>query len=457
MGWASKRKIFILTSIFGILFLLLYIPFLFFWYEGPTCFDGKQNGDELGVDCGGSCALLCIEQVKGPVVLFKEVFEVSKQDQVYSVVAYIENQNILSQAKNVSYKFELYSSSGELITERTGRTDIPKNTRFAIFEGNIATSVVPTHVEFLFTSIPRWYDNTDPVPEIQVLQKALQDEETAPRAFATVYNNSLLSFSRVDFVAIVYDENNRPIGASKTFVSPLVRGERKGIAFTWPQPLTSDVVSCTLPIDVMLVIDRSGSMNDDSMIPPQPLTAVKEAAGAFVSQLEGDNVGLVSFATEATVPVEAPLSSNTALVSQKIQDIEIKTPDHEQHTNLADGIKKAIDELGSSRQNSEYQDVIIALTDGLVSRPLKEGDEMYSETYTLSVAKEARLKGMKVYVIGLGGAVDGGFLQQVSSTPSDYYFAPEREDVHSVYAQLAESLCKNRPQVLDIIPQFIVE
>ena len=59
--------------------------------QAPTCTDGKQNGDELGVDCGGGCVDFCSNQITMPTVLWSRAFPVTTN--VYNATAYIENKN----------------------------------------------------------------------------------------------------------------------------------------------------------------------------------------------------------------------------------------------------------------------------------------------------------------------------------------------------------------------------
>ena len=59
MSWASNRRLaYISVVLFGVLAVVLFVGLVVF-YEAPTCFDGKRNGTEEGVDCGGSCDLIC--------------------------------------------------------------------------------------------------------------------------------------------------------------------------------------------------------------------------------------------------------------------------------------------------------------------------------------------------------------------------------------------------------------
>ena len=82
LGWAQRRKFLYYTVaiIIGAVFLIFVYESLF--TAPPTCFDKKQNGNEIGVDCGGSCSLVCPSATRAPAVLwarayFGEMTEVS--------------------------------------------------------------------------------------------------------------------------------------------------------------------------------------------------------------------------------------------------------------------------------------------------------------------------------------------------------------------------------------------
>ena len=76
MTWALKRQIFyvgVLVLFFSIAGFLIIYPKL---SKSPTCFDGRQNGEELGVDCGGACAKACVAQVDNISVLWSRAFKI---------------------------------------------------------------------------------------------------------------------------------------------------------------------------------------------------------------------------------------------------------------------------------------------------------------------------------------------------------------------------------------------
>jgi hypothetical protein len=75
-SWASRRRRLYFEGALGT-FTLIVVAIWFLNLERPTCFDGRNNQDELGVDCGGSCAIFCPAQVLGPVVRWSRMFEVT--------------------------------------------------------------------------------------------------------------------------------------------------------------------------------------------------------------------------------------------------------------------------------------------------------------------------------------------------------------------------------------------
>ena len=131
-SWRALRRL-----LYGGVFILIValIGAGIFWqlfYKTPTCSDGKKNGDETGVDCGGSCKLLCTSDALTPVVLWSKIFKISGD--IYSAVAYIQNPNINSKNEKAAYQFRVYDINNKLITVKEGQTSIPKNKKFAVFE-----------------------------------------------------------------------------------------------------------------------------------------------------------------------------------------------------------------------------------------------------------------------------------------------------------------------------------
>lgn len=242
LAWSSKRKITYL-SIF--LVLVFSAGTLFLWpyfNREPTCFDGKQNGDESGIDCGGSCRLVCSSENYRLVTLWSRAFPVT--DGTYNIMAYVENQNRDSGIAKINYEFRVYDENNIFLARREGSTFITSNDRSAIFEGGIlAGNRKPSRVDFTFTSAPVWLKiNREQrnALSVSVENKVVSNVFETPKVTADVVNKTLLNIYNIDVFIILYDENDNVINISKTFIEYLPKNSRKPVVFTWPESLSKN-------------------------------------------------------------------------------------------------------------------------------------------------------------------------------------------------------------------------
>ena len=154
---------------------------------------------------------------------------------------------------------------------------------------------------------------------------------------------------KIEVIVAVFDGSDNVIASSRTFIESLKKDENTNIFFTWPKPFKLSSKFCEKPSDVMLLIDRSGSMSSISNNPPEPLSTAKNAAMSFIDQLgPKDKVGVVSFATNAKDPIDLNLTSDLALAKQPVGSITIE-PSSTQYTNTYDALHFAWQELVSVR------------------------------------------------------------------------------------------------------------
>jgi hypothetical protein len=250
MSWGTNRRNAVLFTTFLFIFIpVAFISFLLF-YNPPTCFDGKQNGNESGVDCGGSCQLVCTTQAYDPVVLWERYFRVD--DGLYNVLAYVENPNPTAEVVNAKYVFKLYNEENVLIGEKSGTVTLgPKSVRPIIENGIETFRQVPTRVSFEFVG-DLVFEKKDPKDALVIIKdEIVENEQTAPRVRAKIQNISLQSLRDIDVIVIAYDVFDNVLGTSSTFVPTLGSEETRDIVFTWPQPFPEDVVR----IEVIPVYD----------------------------------------------------------------------------------------------------------------------------------------------------------------------------------------------------------
>jgi hypothetical protein len=251
--WSRRRKRIILSLIIFVLVFLIGVPLFLLFYRAPTCFDGKQNGNEIGVDCGGSCQLLCTAESL-PLILKGDPRILKVKDNTFELVVLIENSNINGEIYRAGYIFKLYNSSSPIpLKVIEGETYVPRGATFAIFEGPfiLRDLAVPERVTFEWKNETIiWQKGAKQVPELVIKNLTLSREDTNPRLDTQVENTSLENVSNVEFIALISGRSGNIFAASKTFVDKLSAGESAPIAFTWPNPFVETVLDTDIIIRI---------------------------------------------------------------------------------------------------------------------------------------------------------------------------------------------------------------
>lgn len=444
-SWAFWRRAQYIAFFSFVLLLLTGFLYYKFLYTLPTCFDGRENGMETGVDCGGGCTRICAFEVTQPEVQWARSFKITEGQ--YNAVAYVENRNMRAATPELQYTFSLYDDAG-LIVERSGVTVLPPDSVYPIFEGQLITGTrVPTRT-FLDIKEPElWIPATYGRDQFTIVERTLARVDTEPRLDAVLQNNDLEEARDVEVVATIFDKERNALTSSRTVIDTFPPRSEQTVVFTWPEPIAKTIRSCEIPTDVLVAIDLSGSMNDDGGTPPQPITAVLSAAERFVSRLQTrDRVGIITFATDAVLAL--PLSSNGAMVQQAILSLAIAPAEEQGSTNTGDALLRAAEGFSGTQHNENARKVLVLLTDGLATAPEEE-----PEAYALAVATALKERNVELYVIGLGERVNFEFIQALASRPDTAYQALTNEDVERIYQTITASLCEDGPAVIEIVPK----
>ncbi len=443
--WAFWRRIQYGSGFLTVLTLFGVWIYYAQFYSAPTCFDNIKGGDERAVDCGGSCVRICAFDVQPLRIVWAKSFKIT--DGQYNAVAYVENKNTTIGTPELGYTFALYDDEG-LIIERKGKTALPINGTYPLFEGRIFTgSRVPTRTELTFSDGVVWLPGTMGTEQFSLIKRDLVGADSSPRLLAEVRNNALDEAKNVEIVATIFDTQKKPLTASRTVVDYFEGRTNQNITFTWPEPIAKTLRSCEVPTDVILAIDLSGSMNDDGGVPPQPISAVLGAAEAFVTRLKThDTAGLVTYATGASLV--SRLSDDTQYIAGVISKLTIAPVEERGSTNTGDAIKYIREEMSSERHNIDARKVAILLTDGLTNAPGKT-----PEAYALAEAEKLKALDVQVFTIGLGTKLNETFLKDMASTPSHYYKAPSIKEVNAIYSQITKAICEDGAAVIEVIPK----
>jgi hypothetical protein len=253
MSWAQRRKATYIILVLFVLAIIASIILFFALKKVPTCFDGIQNGSEQGIDCGGSCNILCRAQYSNPIIVWGPRWAKVLSSGSYNFLTYAQNPNIGAGALNAQYLFKVYDKDNILLFQKTGTTYIPPNNNFVIFEDNINLSdKIPARTELNFIGNPVWQKMSGKELDVTAISKELVNEDTRPKLSVTMKNNTLNPIQNIEAIAILYDENNNAITFSKTQIDSIDADGTTDIVFTWPEKLTAkvvriDVVSKILP------------------------------------------------------------------------------------------------------------------------------------------------------------------------------------------------------------------
>ncbi len=175
------------------------------------------------------------------------------------------------------------------------------------------------------------------------------------------------------------------------------------------------------PLEVAMVVDRSGSMEEDDYRPTR-LEAAKMAAETFLHQIQpGDSAALVSFSEYATV--DSPLTEDRG---SSLEQLDYLYPDG--NTAIGDGLDLAVGVLSEGAEESVK--AVVLLSDGMSN----EGRD------PLSAAADARDAGVPVFTVGIGlpgEDFDEATLKGIADTTSgEYLYAPDAEALSRVYERM---------------------
>ena len=239
MSWGTSRRNTVIFLVIVVLIIPVIVGGFLIIYQKPNCFDGRQNSDETGIDCGGSCELVCTQETLDPVVEWERFFQVNEG--VYNVVAYVENQNPNAGSRNVPYIFKLFNRDGVLIEQRNGSTRIRPKSVVPIIENGLRTlKQVPTRVSFEFSE-DIIFEKENP----QELSLIVKDEDffidNSPKVSATLQNITLESVEDISVIVLLFDTFDNVVATSSTFVEEVSAEGSKDVTFTWPNSLKEEV------------------------------------------------------------------------------------------------------------------------------------------------------------------------------------------------------------------------
>lgn len=254
MNWGARMKAMYISGVVIVLLLVIGIPVYFKYFnKPPSCFDGKLNQDEKGIDCGGSCALLCPDESREPIVTFQRLYKASKG--IYTALALIENANQGVFVRKISYSFKIYDKDNVMLFEIPGTTFIPPGREFPIFASPILTGNREAVKEvFSFKAVPAWEKGVWKDPMIDVSNITNEVVGSSQRIEADISNREVYPEKNLEVDVIVYDSEGNAHEGSATVISYISPQGRYHVTFTWGAPFDFsvskiDIIPRALPRD----------------------------------------------------------------------------------------------------------------------------------------------------------------------------------------------------------------
>jgi Ca-activated chloride channel family protein len=207
-----------------------------------------------------------------------------------------------------------------------------------------------------------------------------------------------------------------------------------------PQTGRSESSIRTEGIDIMLVLDTSGSMQAQDFQPKNRLFVAKEVVKEFIPKRKHDRIGLVVFSAQALSQCPLTLDYNVLLGLVDKVDFGML----EDGTAIGVALATACNRLKDSKAKSR---VVVLLTDG------QNNAGMISPATAADIAKSL---GIKVYTIGVGTRgyapfpvedpvfgrrlvqiqvdIDENTLQEIAKkTGGEYFRATDTEELRKIY------------------------
>lgn len=177
--------------------------------------------------------------------------------------------------------------------------------------------------------------------------------------------------------------------------------------------------------NIALVFDRSGSMNG------RPVEDAKSAGGSFIERLDRNyRVSVISFSNDSSV--DCSLTSDKNIIDNAINKLEAGGG-----TNIASGLKAAVDELSSQ----DGINTVILMSDGQSNDDLGE------------CIRQAERNSITVYTVGFGDVNDGYLGEIARRTGGKFIKADSSVELSHVYENLYSYIANNYELEYDVNPE----
>lgn len=231
--------------IYGAFYILILFLIIFAIYQSKlkpeaTCFDGVQNQNEEGVDCGEPCAQECdILRLKPPITEGAvRIFPLVSGKVI--LLAEIKNLNTDYGISQFSYAFNIYGDEDIILETIKGTTSLyPREKKYLYTPDVTRTADVIREVRIEFSGM-EWKRASEYVkPAVSAPQNVITEiDDVRVRVGGNIYNQSALMLKNVNVTAILYDKFESEVFAAQTFIDRLDGFSKKEFLILFPRDET---------------------------------------------------------------------------------------------------------------------------------------------------------------------------------------------------------------------------
>lgn len=181
------------------------------------------------------------------------------------------------------------------------------------------------------------------------------------------------------------------------------------------------------PLNIALVIDRSGSMGGENKF-----VEAKAAARELVNRLRGDDVlSIVTFHSTASVLVPAGSVRDKAALKETINSLQMGGG-----TNIYDGLKLGFREAKKNAYRENGVNLVLLLSDGEVTAGIND-----SEAFRKLVAQNVDAGDIQTSTVGMGIAFNEELMAMLAREgKGNYHFLKDSGDTTQVFARELDDL-----------------
>lgn len=240
----ARKRLVIGAVFFGLVALLGSLVYFAFLKAPATCFDGRQNQDEEGRDCGGVCALVCEEQITAQNLEVAEVALVPAASGRVDVLGKVRNPNPDIGASAFRYMFEIKNQEGTAVLREGVSFILPGEEKYLMA---LNIELAGTLSSVLRVSEVKWERFTEyrGRPAINFYQKRYS-ELSGGAAFSEAYgllaNESPYDFRSIRVKVVLRDAEGKALAFNATEMRTVQAGEERDFRLLWPTSFPGTVV-----------------------------------------------------------------------------------------------------------------------------------------------------------------------------------------------------------------------